>query len=1127
MRVALRIALAASVVACSDAQLDSARGSPAVARPTEGLAPAVAPAPPFDLNSVILQARSAFRPAGDAFEGGFATYSSRARGGELSVRAVAVGSVDTRESSALSLSTSAMHRDSTTHSVRPDETKLADDGSLRIVRDQFTEHFRNSRDGVEQSWHFSNEPPGSGPLVVHIRVTGQAFETATETGVHFKDSKSGLGFRYGHATWIDATGEETPVESIWRRGEIVLSVPEAAVARSRYPAVLDPTITPEFAVDQPIIGPAPWDQNEPRVASDGTNFFVVWADARNFTGANPEADIYGARVTGNGEVIDTSGIAISTAIGQQVDPDVHWNGTHFMVAWRESETKSLWMARVTPAGTVVDPNGIQIYGYPDRSVREPRLSWDGSNYLVVFETDPVGPPDDWLAAVRVTPDLAVLGSDFEIVAPASGSIQDYEMSWNGSNHFVVFGGRFVRVDATGTVLDPIPVSLTSSGGDPFASWDGTAHLVVYESGNQVRGQRVLPTGTVVTPEFVIADEEGRDVSVLWGGGVHLVAWHFNRGSSNFAIRGTRVMPDGSVPDPPRNLSGGKDAVLPQIAFDGTRFLVTFQNTQLTASTDIFGARVTPSLSALDEFLVSSSSNTHANPVVSWNGAHYLVAWEDFRPTTSWDIFGVRVADDGALLDPASFGISTAPNLQINPRISWSGTNHVLVWSDLRQGLDSQLFAARVAPSGSVLDANGIQLTNDPYNKAGAQIAWDGANHLVIWDGLDGTTFEEVSASAFIAPNGAVTTLPSNPERGAEQSLSFDGTRTLRAFVGKDSVDDSGTSPAVLGQWVASTGARETPFVIAASPAFEPASSYNGADHLIVWRDHRNESDALLGDVYGARVSASGTVRDPGGFPIATAPGRQQSPAVTWDGTRWIVAWVDWRTGDPDIFAARIRPDGTVEDPNGFPVASSADPETTPAVGSSGDQRTLIGYIRAGELSGTSAKIAGASAGAAEGGPGGPPRTYGRIIDNADAGSDATVDGALDAAVDGGQDASLDAAGDGSLEAGSDAEGGGGNAGADAGGTADGGGDAGDGGAAGSTGGTSASGGMGGSGGGSVTGGAAGQIEAGAAGAATTRRGSSDDGGCGCRIASPTSSLRGGVLALLVALGARRRRFPRR
>jgi hypothetical protein len=60
----------------------------------------------------------------------------------------------------------------------------------------------------------------------------------------------------------------------------------------------------EVPLSQPQYGPAPRDQVNPLVASDGTNFLVAWIDNRG------PASIYANRVTRTGEILDGTGIRV-------------------------------------------------------------------------------------------------------------------------------------------------------------------------------------------------------------------------------------------------------------------------------------------------------------------------------------------------------------------------------------------------------------------------------------------------------------------------------------------------------------------------------------------------------------------------------------------------------------------------------------------------------------------------------------------------------------------------------------------------------------------------------------------------------------------------------------------------
>jgi hypothetical protein len=79
-----------------------------------------------------------------------------------------------------------------------------------------------------------------------------------------------------------------------------------------------------------VVSAHPNFQNDLDVASNGTDYFVVWRQA-----VGSKADLYGARVTSAGVVQDTSGIAIATSAADHFTPRVASNGTHYFVAWTE------------------------------------------------------------------------------------------------------------------------------------------------------------------------------------------------------------------------------------------------------------------------------------------------------------------------------------------------------------------------------------------------------------------------------------------------------------------------------------------------------------------------------------------------------------------------------------------------------------------------------------------------------------------------------------------------------------------------------------------------------------------------------------------------------------------------
>jgi hypothetical protein len=107
------------------------------------------------------------------------------------------------------------------------------------------------------------------------------------------------------------------------------------------------------------ISSAAGSQWAPKLAFDGTSYLVAWQDGRNGDGTT--FDVYGARVTSGGSVLDAAGIPISTAPDSQLTPAVGFGGTTFLVAWTDQRAgTATYGARVSSDGVVLDPSGISI-----------------------------------------------------------------------------------------------------------------------------------------------------------------------------------------------------------------------------------------------------------------------------------------------------------------------------------------------------------------------------------------------------------------------------------------------------------------------------------------------------------------------------------------------------------------------------------------------------------------------------------------------------------------------------------------------------------------------------------------------------------------------------------------------
>src|SRR5262249_32919997 len=124
-------------------------------------------------------------------------------------------------------------------------------------------------------------------------------------------------------------------------------------------------------------------------------------------------------------------------------------------------------------------------------------------------------------------------------------------------------------------------------------------------------------------------------------------------------------------------------------------------------------------------------------------------------TYVYDVRTARVSAGGVVLDPS--GIALAPNsyAESDPAVAYDGTNFMVVWTDSRNNA-SDIYGARVAPDGSVIDSTNIAVTTAGFARMSPAIAFDGVNYFVVWRQFNAFYSGDISGK-LISPAGQVLT----------------------------------------------------------------------------------------------------------------------------------------------------------------------------------------------------------------------------------------------------------------------------------------------------------------------------------------------------------------------------------
>ena len=310
---------------------------------------------------------------------------------------------------------------------------------------------------------------------------------------------------------------------------------------------------------------------------------------------------------------------------------------------------------------------------------------------------------------------------------------------------------------------------------------------------------------------------------------------------------------------------------PSVAFDGTHFLVVFvQNTSEFIS-DIFAVQVQGDGSRV-QAVGAISDTTDARdddyPDVAWNGSKFLVVWEHSFGTGDQDIQGRRVDAAGFPLGGV-LPISDAVKFQQAPEVAAGGSTFYVVWEDDSPG-NFDIVGARVTTGGALLDGLGVRVTTNPNNEFRAHVAWNGTTFLV--------TYELHLSNADIYARRV------------------------------------NTSAAPVGDPI--------PVAAADFQQYGGSVASNGTDFLVVWEDNRNNPSDVNGfDIFGARVTGSGAVLD-SHIDIAVTALDELAPVVAFNGS-YLVVWMQEPSPSFfDVYARRVRSDGSLQDPNSFAIAAA-------------------------------------------------------------------------------------------------------------------------------------------------------------------------------------------------------------
>ena len=148
--------------------------------------------------------------------------------------------------------------------------------------------------------------------------------------------------------------------------------------------------------------------------------------------------------------------------------------------------------------------------------------------------------------------------------------------------------------------------------------------------------------------------------------------------------------------------------------------------------------------------VAGDQRSQFSPAVAYDGeGTYLLVWQqglNYFEQKAADIYAVRIRNDGTVLDERPLAICTAPDSQERPRVAFSNGRFLIVWQDLRNGRDWDVYGAHVTSGGEVVEANGFAIADGPHSQAMPALAPASGGFLAVWQDFTNGRFYRLYAA---------------------------------------------------------------------------------------------------------------------------------------------------------------------------------------------------------------------------------------------------------------------------------------------------------------------------------------------------------------------------------------------
>jgi hypothetical protein len=316
-------------------------------------------------------------------------------------------------------------------------------------------------------------------------------------------------------------------------------------------------------------------------------------------------------------------------------------------------------------------------------------------------------------------------------------------------------------------------------------------------------------------------------------------------------------------------------------------------------------------------VVCSSGGDQKNPSIVRNSlGQVFIAWQD---EISKDIYAQHLDSDGSRLGPVGgIPVCTSTGEQSLVKIVSDGADGaILIWTDKRNGSDTDLYGQRLDNTGNPLwTTNGMPVTTATGNQSSHAIIADGmGGTFIVWqdyrNGFSNTDIyaQHISSSGiqtWTTDGKAVVSQNENQYNPVIDTssnkiiITWDDSRSSANDIYAQALDFSGNP-----LWTADG----IPVSQADGMQFNSRIVHDGSGGVIIcWADYRSSYD-----IYAQHIDENGTILwTANGIAVNQSSGDQYAPEMVYDGSGGaFIIWNDNRGSDIDLYSQHIDQNGNL------------------------------------------------------------------------------------------------------------------------------------------------------------------------------------------------------------------------